>query len=491
MTVQRCAGILLHPTSLPSRFEVGDLGPSADRFLSWLADAGQRVWQVLPLGPPGYGASPYDALSAFAGNPLLISPDRLREDQMIDSIDLCQPSEPDHVDYVAVARWKTELLRKSWAYVLASRSDVVDELTSFSREHAAWLEDWSLFAALNVHYGGGLWTDWPSRIARRYDRALARARKKFAEEMRFHSYVQYLFWNQWHRVRLEARRRDIRIVGDIPMYVAHHSADVWSRPELFVLDRERHPIAVAGVPPDYFSETGQRWGNPLYRWEVLEETGFSWWIERLRTVLELVDGARLDHFRAFAEYFAIPAEEPTAVRGLWLPGPGMRFFDAVRESLGTVPLIAEDLGTITEDVHQLRRAVGIPGMRVLQFAFSEDDSTHLPHNYDRDTVVYTGTHDNDTTRGWSENLSEPERTRLERLIGTGDEPISHRLILAAYESVGDMAIVPMQDVLDLGSEARMNTPGRSDGNWSWRLRESQLRSADAERLRRAAESTGR
>ena len=495
---RRRAGILAHPTSLPGPFAVGDLGPASERFLAWLEAAGQSLWQVLPLGPVGEGCSPYVARSAFAGNPLLISPERLAEDGLLEPGELADaPGAGGRVDLAAAARWKERLLRAAWerfrrAAAPAPLEELREELRAFAADPAhAWLGDWELFAALRDAHRGRSWVEWAAPLARRDPAALEEARRELLVETGYHRFVQFLFFRQWRRLRAAARARGIGILGDVPIYVSHDSADVWARPELFDLDAAGRPLHVAGVPPDYFSPTGQRWGNPLYRWERMAEDGYRWWIERLRANLELTDWVRLDHFRGIAAYWEVPASEPSAMRGRWMPGPGAALLDALREALGELPLVAEDLGVITPDVEALRDGAGLPGMRVLQFAFGDDESSHLPHRYVPRCVVYTGTHDNDTTLGWFVAASPEERERvLDYVGGDGIEP-HWDLARAAATSVAAWAVVPLQDVLGLGSEARMNTPGQAAGNWSWRARAQQLGGEEASRLRRLAQLTGR
>ena len=489
---RRRAGILLHPTSLPGEFGIGDFGQEAVDFLDWLASAGQTIWQVLPLHPAPH-ASPYGASSAFAGNPLLISPRRLREEGLLSESALAgAPAFPrDHVDYHAVTGWKERILRRSWE---ESRDEprLVEDLDAFRRApgQAAWLADWTLFAAISEERSGD-WTSWPEELRARRSDALETSRRSMEGEIAFHEYVQFLFFRQWDRIHSEALRRGIAILGDLPIYVTHDSADAWSRQELFRFDEEGKLEAVAGVPPDAYSETGQLWGYPLYRWDEMERDGFSWWIERLRHAFRMADAVRIDHFRGFAAGWTVPAGAKTAMEGEWVPGPGKRLFDAVRAALGDVPLIAEDLGVITEDVRELLAAVGVPGMKVLQFGFSTDDAEHLPHRHVPRCVVYTGTHDNDTTHGWFASLPEEERRRVLDYVGGDGASIDWDLIRAAYESVAETAIVPLQDVLGLGSEARMNTPAIPAGNWSWRARASDFTGERAARLRRLAALTGR
>ena len=492
----RAAGILLHPTSLPGRLPIGDLGPSTDAFLDWAASAGQSLWQVLPLGPAGAGHSPYTSASAFAGNPLLVSPERLIEEDLLAADALADaPGTADRVDFAVASQWKERLLRASWNRFLgrAGGSVLREELLAFVRapEQEPWLEDWARYAALKSRLGGRAWTDWGPDLAFRAADALADADAELAGEIAFHRYVQFLFHRQWGGVRRAARARGIAIVGDIPIYAAHDSADVWANQDLFELDGTGRPTAVAGVPPDYFSATGQLWGNPLYRWNRLEEEGFAWWIARIRSSLSACDLLRIDHFRAFAAYWSVPAVEKTALGGRWVPGPGRRLFDAARAALGPLPILAEDLGVITEEVRALLEELGFPGMKVLQFGFYGAHSEYLPHRHVPNSVVYTGTHDNDTARGWYAALKPEERERVWDYLGSDGREIEWALIRAAYDSVADRSIVPLQDVLGLGSEARMNTPSEPAGNWRWRAPADAWRPETAARLKRMAVLSGR
>lgn len=494
---QRAAGVLLHPTSLPGDYGIGELGDHVIAFLDWAQSAGMKLWQVLPLNPPGYGASPYGCLSSFAGNPLLISPQRLMQEGLLDAEDVAElPRFSDeHVDFELVHAHKPALLRTSWQRFSERASDEQRAaLAAFveAAEQREWLDDFTLYMSLKERSGGRPWWEWDAPYVARDANALESARREHADEIRFQEYVQFLFFRQWQIVRDAAHARGIRIMGDIPIYVAGDSADVWGNPELFQLGEDGLPTAVAGVPPDYFSATGQRWGNPLYRWDVMRENGYRWWIARVRTNLRFADVIRLDHFRGFAAYWEIPAEEPTAVHGRWMPGPGMSLFDALRNALGELPLVAEDLGFITDDVHELRISAGLPGMKILQFAFAQDDSPHLPHRYDPNTVAYTGTHDNDTARGWFDRAPEDERENARTYIGCMSEnDVAWGLIRTALTSVADIAIVPVQDILGLGSEARMNTPGAEQHNWSWRVKAGALTHESAARLKRLATLTGR
>ncbi len=491
----RAAGVLLHPTSLPGRFGIGDLGDEAIQFLDWVKSAGLRIWQVLPLNPPGYGNSPYGCLSSYAGNPMLISPERLVSDGLLPAALLTDlPSFPNHsaVDFEGVTAVKTRLLRQSFtAFEAAGSSEHRTELAAFERDNL-WLDDWALYVTLKDENGGATWSEWPAALANRQEAAIALSLREFAIDLRFHKYVQWLFFSQWAAVRSAAEQRGIRILGDVPIYVAWDSADVWSNREIFQLDASGQPTVVAGVPPDYFSTTGQRWGNPLYRWDVLDATDYRWWVSRFRAALRFADVVRIDHFRGFVAYWEIPASEPTAIHGRWMPGPGKALFDAIQEEMGELPLVAEDLGFITPEVHALRKAIGVPGMKILQFAFSQTGSPHLPHCYEPLTVVYTGTHDNDTARGWFEHAPDEERAFASSYLGIAraeDAPAA--LIRAAYTSVARTAIVPAQDILGLGSEARMNRPGACDDNWSWRCAPGALSERHAEELRKLAEISGR
>jgi 4-alpha-glucanotransferase len=486
----RSAGVLLHPTSLPGMYGIGDLGNHLLSFLDWTAHAGMKMWQVLPLNPPGYGYSPYGCLSSFAGNPLLISPQKLLQEELLEPADVADaPQFPDdRVEFGAVAEAKFRLLRTAW-----SRFHDRGALDAFCNapEQAEWLDDYALFMALKERAGGAPWWEWDATLRSRDANALERARTELASDIDFWRFTQFVFFRQWVDVREAARARGITILGDLPIYVAWDSADVWANRELFELDANGYPTVVAGVPPDYFSETGQRWGNPLYRWDVHRDTNYRWWIDRVKANLRFADVVRLDHFRGFVEYWEIPASEPTAIHGKWMPGPNRALFDAIRAELGDLPLIAEDLGFITEDVHELRRAVDLPGMRILQFGFSEVDSPHLPHRFEPRTVVYTGTHDNDTARGWFASAPEDEHEMARDYLGCEETDVAWGLIRMAYTSVAEIAIVPVQDILGLGTEARMNRPGATHDNWSWRFKLGALTREHAERLRRLAEISGR
>ena len=491
MPFRRASGVLLHPTSLPGGFGIGDLGPSAVEFIDLLAAAGQRLWQVLPLGPTGYGDSPYQSFSAFAGNPLLISLERLIEQGLLMESEARnqQVLQRGDVDFPAVIAHRRAL----WPRVLdrfetAGDPSTRDRFDRFCSTHSGWLNDFALFMAVKDAQGQAAWTAWEPDIARRDPSAVARWSVRCAREIRLHKLTQFLFFEQWQRVRDRCRARSIEIIGDLPIFVAHDSADVWARRELFRLNSDGRPTVLAGVPPDYFSATGQLWGNPHYRWDVLGQTGYAWWIDRFRFMLALVDRLRIDHFRGFEASWEVPGDAPTAVRGDWVKGPGASLFEAVQSALKTdrLPFVAENLGVITPDVEALRERLGLPGMAILQFAFGNDpQAPHFrPHNYPRNLVVYTGTHDNDTTVGWwtgaaghstrSDSEIENEREHARRYLGLDGRDVHWEFIRAALASVADTAIVPAQDLLGLGSEARMNQPGTAGGNWRWRLVPGQL-----------------
>jgi len=501
----RVAGILLHPTSLPGPFGIGELGPEAAAFVEFLARAGQAIWQVLPLGPTGYGDSPYQCFSAFAGNPLLVSLVRLREVGLLSDSDLAGARmSPGRVDYgTAIERRSRLLARAGEAFERHAPPSARDALEAFRAAHAGWLDDFALFMALKRAHGGAAWYSWEPPLRQRDRAALAAARRDLAAARRQVELEQWLFFSQWDALRAEAAARGIRIMGDVPIFVSHDSADVWSRPQLFHLSRDGQTALQAGVPPDYFSATGQLWGNPLYRWDVLAREGYRWWIDRLRAVLARVDLVRIDHFRGFEAYWEVPGRDATAVGGQWRKGPGAALFEAVEAALGPLPVVAENLGVITPEVEALRERFGFPGMAVLQFAFGEDDAANpfRPHNFDPRTVAYTATHDNDTLAGWwrggvgdstrTAQDVEREHARARAYLGGDGETIHWDAIRSLYVSIADAVVVPMQDVLGLGSEARMNLPGRPDGNWTWRLRGDELTDALAERLRALAGVSGR
>ena len=469
----RSAGIILHPTSLPGPDGIGDLGPEAYRWVNFLKDVGCRLWQVLPLSPTGYGDSPYQAFSAIAGNPYLISPALLLEDELLTAADLSdRPNFPaERVDYGAVIQWKLTILERAFARFKDSASaDFKRALKKFRENEKSWLEDFALFMAIKEANGMVSWDNWPKELRNRDERALRAFAKAHPDAIDRHIFRQFLFFRQWDKVHQYANDQGIEIIGDIPIFVAYDSADAWSHRELFYMDEEGRPSFVAGVPPDYFSPTGQLWGNPIYKWEVHKESGYAWWIERVRATLRMFDTIRLDHFRGFAGYWEIPAGAKTAEIGRWAPGPGADLFIAVRNALKDLPIIAEDLGEITPDVIELRETLKLPGMKVLQFAFQSDpNDPFLPHNFPRNCVAYTGTHDNDTTVGWYHKAPEKERDMARRYLARSGDDIAWDCIRAIWSSVANYALAPMQDFLSLSSEARMNMPGEAGGNWSWRI----------------------
>jgi len=491
----RRAGVLAHPTSLPGPYGIGDLGPQAEEFLDWCAEAGLRVWQVLPVGPTGLGYSPYSGLSAFAGNPMLISPAWLVDRGWLSgSVEPPCGPDPGRVDFERVIPWKLEWLRRAWErFRSCSSGDDRRALEAFvdHPDQRAWLEDWTLYTAIKRRHGGRQWTVWDADLRRRHPSALRAAARELADELAFERFLQFLFFTQWGELRAAARKRGILILGDLPFYPAHDSADVWARPDLFLLDERGVPLKVAGVPPDYFSEDGQLWGNPVYDWARLEQEGYAWWIARIRSNLALVDWLRLDHFRAFVAFWEVDANAPTAAEGRWVPGPGVALFEALRGALGRLPLVAEDLGEITPDVHALRDRLELPGMRVLQFGFHEADSLHHPRQHVSAAVAYTGTHDNDTLCGWLASLPEEFRQRVSDDLGPEGDSLAWRMIEVAYGSVANTVVVPLQDLLQLGSEARMNRPGVADGNWRWRADGRALTLRLADRLRTLARSSAR
>ena len=488
--MHRTSGILLHPTSLPGPYGIGDLGPTAYRFVDFLAAAGQGLWQVLPLGPTGYRDSPYQCTSAYAGNPLLISPEWLVEAGWIDAADLEHPAFPEtHVDFGMVNIWKCGLMTRACEGFLARASqDQRDAYARFQEDHLDWLPDYTLYAALKGAHQDRPWTEWPARLALRDPAALRAWAGAHQPELERQRLVQFFFFSQWSALRDYAQSRGIHLVGDMPIFVAHDSAEVWTHRAWFQLEPDGQPRVIAGVPPDYFSPTGQRWGNPLYDWEAIAADGYGFWVQRLRRLLTVTDLVRVDHFRGFAGYWEIPGNEDTAVNGRWVPGPGMALFHALRDALGpNLPLIAEDLGVITPDVEALRDGLELPGMAILQFAFEDQTdgyghSAFLPHNHQPRLVVYTGTHDNNTIEGWWAEKDAATQGLVHRYLNTNDEPIHWAFIRAALASVARLALFPMQDVLGVGAEATMNRPGTAEGNWTWRLAADGLEPANAARL---------
>jgi 4-alpha-glucanotransferase len=493
----RSSGLLLHPTSLPGPWGIGDLGQPAFDFVDFLESAGQGVWQVLPLGPTGHGNSPYQSLCSLAGNPLLVSLDLLIRDGWLDERNLPptrfgHPKHEGRVDYAAVARFKRSCLKRAFRQLARQPEERKADFRRFCEEERDWLDDFSTFIALKEHHHGASWREWEPGARRRDAAALATWQTRLSQRIEAHKFIQYLFFQQWRRLRRYANDRGVMIVGDMPIFVAFEGAEVWARPDLFLLDDSFAPTAVAGVPPDYFSATGQLWGNPIYRWERMAEDGYQWWIRRVAKTLELVDLVRLDHFRGFEAYWEVPAGEKTAINGRWVKGPGETLLAALQQKFGHLPFIAEDLGVITPEVERLRDQFGQPGMKVLHFAFGDTAANpYLPHNHVSNSIVYTGTHDNDTTLAWFAALTPTERKVIESYLGHPIQDICWDLIHLAFSSVADTAIVPVQDLLCLGSEARMNTPGQPQGCWEWRVKGDALTSDLARRLRRTSALFGR
>ncbi|HTC88551.1 MAG TPA: 4-alpha-glucanotransferase [Bryobacteraceae bacterium] len=499
MRFPRSSGILLHPTSLPSPHGIGDLGPEARRFVDFLADAGQKLWQVLPLGPTGYGESPYQCFSAWAGNPLLISLERLAAQGWLDTSALAEtPKFPDNrVDFERLIPWKTQLLESAASRFL---ENPVSGFDAFCKANQHWLDDFALFMALKARHQGAEWTRWEADTRDRDPKSLARWQAQLAAPIAAQKFLQFAFFEQWHELREYARKHGVGIMGDLPIYVSHDSADVWVDRQYFQLDAHGNSTVVSGVPPDYFSETGQLWGNPIYRWDELAKDGYGWWLGRFRATFEMVDMIRLDHFRGFEAYWEVPASERTAVKGRWVKGPGADLFRVARAKLGDLPFVAENLGVITPEVEAIREEFGFPGMAVLQFAFGTDAQapTFRPHNYPREVVAYTGTHDNDTTVGWWGATGSGESTRSDadirkemdfarRYLNTDGKEIQWTFIRTLEASVAATVLIQMQDLLGLGTEARMNQPATVGGNWRWRYRAGDLKPEFAPRLREMAE----
>ena len=500
MKFPRSAGILLHPTSLPGRYGIGDLGAEAYRFVDFLHASGMKIWQVLPLNPTGYGDSPYQSFSAFAGNPLLISLDDLHDQGLLSDEDLNRASSTREgdVDFGSVIPRKFAALQKAATSFYGKSGGLNLEFQQFVAANSAWIEDYALFMAAKDAQNLVVWTEWDRDLAARKPEALSRWRKELSSEIAAYKFWQFEFFRQWRALKSYANERDIRIMGDIPIYVAHDSADVWSRPDLFWLDDHGNPLKVAGVPPDYFSATGQLWGNPIYRWDLMRANGYRWWIDRFRAALTMFDLVRVDHFRGFEAYWEIPGGEPTAMHGQWVKGPGAELFEAVTRALGELPIVAENLGVITPEVEAIRHQFGFPGMAIAQFAFSIDPMapTFRPHNYQRQLVAYTGGHDNDTMFGWwRSGVADSTRTKeqVERehndaasYFGVSleemDRSVNWIYIRAVMMSVADTVLFPMQDVLGLGGEARMNLPGSLGRNWKWRMAAGSARQEYAERL---------
>lgn len=494
MTLPRLTGILLHPISLPSRGGIGDLGPAAYQFIDFLADAKQGLWQVLPLNPPANGTSPYSSTSAFAGNPLLISLERLVEQSLLDTADLSAlPGETNHIDYATVDRVKGPLLWQAAGNFLDRvAGDAKGKYDYFCAENSWWLDDYVLFDTMRSQHGAN-WSRWPRELARREDAGVAGVRTEFARDLALRRAVQFFFWEQWGALRDYCAQKSIKVVGDIAIFVDYDSADVWAHRDLFRLrDEDLQPEVVSGVPPDYFSATGQRWGNPLYNWDQIRATGYQWWVQRLRWAAQTCDFIRLDHFRGFAQFWELQASEPTAINGRWVDGPGDELFNKIKKELGGLPFFAEDLGLITPDVVALRDRHQIPGVAVLQFAFGDAGAhVYLPHRVRENRVIYSGTHDNDTSLGWWRTLGEHEQRAVRALIGPCEDGANWGLIRLAQGSPAAFSIVPLQDVLGLGSEARLNTPSTPVGNYHWRYSAGDLKPELAQKLAALSEVTDR
>lgn len=473
MRFPRSSGILLHPTSLPGQFGSGDLGAPAYHFIDWLVTAGQSLWQMLPIGPSGLANSPYMSYSAFAGNPLLIDLQELVLHGWLTQEDLrtTKGFSGYRVNYSEVITFRMRILLKAFKlFLIHGNADDTKKFAEYCKTEKSWLDNYALFQALNQKYEEQEWSFWETGLARRENNALKKAAEELNDDIVFHKFTQWCFDRQWKLLKKYANDRNVILMGDIPIFVAYQSADVWTYSNEFYLDKKGMPTVVAGVPPDYFSKTGQRWGNPLYRWDIMKEKGFRWWIGRFKRAYTLFDLMRIDHFRGFETYWEIPEDEETAIKGKWVKGPGEAFFTYVQRKLGTLPIIAEDLGIITTEVHAMRERLGFPGMKVLQFAFDGGpENAFLPHRYEHNYVVYSGTHDNDTTRGWYEKASDHERDFVRRYCKTDGNEIQWDLIKLALESIADIAVIPFQDVIGLGSEGRMNIPGTIEGNWEWRF----------------------
>ncbi len=486
MINERASGILLHPTSLPGKYGIGTLGKSAYDFIDFLVRAKQQYWQILPLGPTGYADSPYQCFSAHAGNPNLIDLDILIKSRLLHAEDLVDYPHFDEsrVDYEAVQETRLPLLKKAY-HSFSMYADNVEKMAyrNFLKDQAKWINDYALFRAIKANRNQKPWYQWEDPLKKREPEALKAIQSLLHEEIDFHRFLQFLFFRQWMAVKEYAHNHKVKIIGDIPLYVALDSADAWANPEIFEFDSDLNPIRVGGVPPDYFSETGQLWGNPLFRWDVLKETGYIWWIDRIKTNLFLYDIIRIDHFRGFAAYWAVPYAEKTAIKGEWIPCPGKDFFDAMKVEFGDLPIIAEDLGVMTPDVEELRDGFNLPGMKILQFAFdSSEANDYIPHNYIKNCIVYTGTHDNDTVVGWFKNATHEDRKYVLDYINTIETDIHWSFIRLAWSSVAYTAIIPMQDLLGLDTSARMNLPGTTQNNWQWRVKAGDFTDALTERL---------
>lgn len=497
MHFSRRAGLLLHITSLPGRSGIGDFGPAAREFVDFMHSANTEIWQVLPLVPAAAGNSPYSGLSAFAGNPLMISLEELVNDGLLEPVDLegCECGNSKGVDYGRIISLKSRLLKIAFQRFESSRHPLRGELKQFCLDHRDWLDDYSLFVALAQNFGTADWSTWPRELVQREKTALERWKIRLAQSIEQENFVQFIFYRQWMALKSYANERGVKMLGDLPIFVAYDSADVWANQACFYLDAKGKRTVVAGVPPDYFSETGQLWGNPLYRWDVLAQQDYAWWVERLRHSLILYDSIRLDHFRGFEAYWEVPASEKTAINGAWVKGPGTAIFNSAQRQLGELPIVAEDLGMISDEVHQMRDELGFPGMRVYQFGFDDEGGRfHRPETYVEDCVAYTGTHDNDTLVGWlksRESRFALGKDILDEYLDRASPDAYWQAIRQVMESVAHTAIIPVQDLLGLDNSARMNVPGRPDDNWTWRLNEGQLTAEVAEKFRKLLQQTAR
>jgi 4-alpha-glucanotransferase len=494
MQFERSAGILLHPTSLPSKFGIGDFGKDAYRFIDFLAETKQKLWQILPLGPTSFGDSPYQCLSAFAGNPLLISFEKLIEDKICsEKILQDMPDFPeDKVNYGDVIEYKFETLQLIYEEFKTTKSEELKKsFLEFCENEKSWLEDYALFIALKDYYEGKPWNEWEKEISQRKNTAVKHFKNLLKDEIEFHKFIQFLFFKQWLELKSYANSKGIKIIGDLPIFVAFDSADVWVNRHLFEVSTDGKALFIAGVPPDYFSPTGQRWGNPHYKWEVMEKDDYKWWRERISSLLKMTDIIRIDHFRGFYNYWKIPGDAPTAEKGEWVLGPGEKFFSTLEKYFGKLPIIAEDLGILVPEVYELRDKFEFPGMKILQFAFGTNgEKKFLPHNFVRNCVVYTGSHDNDTTLGWWNSIQNDETDTKNFFMdytGSTGNDICKDMIRLAYSSIADLVIIPLQDFLRLGSEARMNFPGKPNGNWAWRFKWSQINDELCEEIKRLVE----
>ncbi len=493
--MERSSGILLHITSLPGKYGIGTMGKEARHFVDFLVASGQKLWQILPLGHTGYGDSPYQCFSAFAGNPLIIDLETLCEDGLLLEKELPAPGDfpEDWVDYGKVFHYKYKLLEKAYArFQKDQHKEIRRQFESFCASNKDWLDDYAFFMALKIHHGGKAWTEWDKQIKMRQKGAVQRYREHLSGSIGFYRFLQFVFYQQWLELKAYANSNKIEVIGDLPLYVAFDSADAWANPELFDFDKSLNPRTVAGVPPDYFSETGQLWGNPIYDWKYLEEHGFQWWIDRVKANFLLYDILRIDHFRGLAAYWAVPSAEKTAINGQWIEAPGEAMLQAVYKALGEKPIIAENLGVITPDVEEMREKFRMPGMKILQFAFdSGEENEFIPHTYDKNSVVYTGTHDNNTTVGWFKHSPAADKQLMRDYFCLNEKDPAWSFIRLAWSTVSDIAIAPMQDILRLGEEARMNFPGKAPGYWKWRYRADRLTGQHAEDLLKLTRVYGR